>query len=277
MTGWEALCAVIVALWCIARLAIEPSTRALWLKLLVVAVAAWVAEDTSIRWYSFYFYSRAHWSLFVDQVPLMILCIWPVVIVSAYDLSVALWPSVTSWRRGGIVMGLVWCDASLIEPIATHTGLWTWTEGGLWRVPIIGILGWGFFSFGVGAVLATRPLLALLVGPVVCHALLVGTWWAGFRFITVEILPWPVVIVVAIVAVVVARQAARLDPARHASVWRHVVTRTPAALFFFGLLAVFCRDVPSLCLYAVCFAPPWLALALRRPASLPLPQTPPIS
>ena len=89
----------------------------------LLVLAAWVAEDSCIRCYGFYHYAPG-WSLFVDQVPLAIVLIWPCVILSARELA------------GVPLIGaaIVLTDAGLIEPIAVQAGLWHWTEPGLFGV-----------------------------------------------------------------------------------------------------------------------------------------------
>ena len=136
MIGLELVCAAIVALYAVARRDALP-------ELALLAVAGFVGEDSVIRAYGFYSYSP-RWHLFLDRVPLAIVLIWPIVIHSAWRWRAA-------WRRAPALAPLVGAaivlaDASLIEPIAVHAGLWTWTEPGLFAVPPIGIIGWAYFA-----------------------------------------------------------------------------------------------------------------------------------
>ena len=158
-------------------------------------------------------------------------------------------------------MVLVVADASLIEPISVASGLWSWSEPGPFNVPIIGILGWGFFAFGAAyAIERGRPLLALVGGLFTTHALLLLAWWAFLRWAPrgEGELPFVIgaaVISIALTSVVVIK---RVTAAR-----RDLLLRVPAASFFFVLLALYARDDVMLVAYAIAFAPPYLALTAR--------------
>ncbi|NOZ01223.1 MAG: hypothetical protein GXP54_04960, partial [Deltaproteobacteria bacterium] len=52
----------------------------------LVAPAAWLAEDSCIRMFGFYGYADG-WHLFLDRVPVMVALIWPLVILSARDIT----------------------------------------------------------------------------------------------------------------------------------------------------------------------------------------------
>lgn len=266
----EVVCLVIVGGWLAGRLAIEPDAagrRRVLQQMLVIGTGAWLAEDTAIRLYGFYFYAEDRWTLFVDRVPLLVLIIWPVVVVSGLDLLRALQISEARWPLW--LFALVVADAWFIEPIAVDAGLWTWTSPGPFTVPTIGVLGWGFYAAGIGTVVARQlPFAAVLVvAPVVCHLTLLVTWWAALRWIkeplpdiAVAALGWAAALAV---VVVIART-------RPTGLRRLVFFRAPAAVFFFGLLAVYGRDADNAALLAwsLAFAPPWLALlVLSRPAT----------
>ena len=253
----------IVALCVALRLRGESDKPAWLLRLAAVCVAAWLAEDTCIRAYGFYSYS-SEWFGFVDQVPLAIVCIWPVVILSALDGARALLPQ-ASGRRAPLVMLLVIADASLIEPIAVASKLWSWSEPGPFAVPIIGILGWGLFALGVAwAVERGQPLWAPLAGLVTTHALLLAVWWAALRWLprggeelTFVVAAW--LVSAGLTTVIIARRVMVLR--------RDLLLRVPAASFFFVLLALYGRDDVLLIGYALAFVPPYLALtALSVPA-----------
>jgi hypothetical protein len=259
----ELACLAVVVLWVALRLRGEPDPRGLAVRALVVAVSAFFSEDTCIRLYGFYFYARDRWTIFVDQVPLLVLIIWPIVILSSIDLlrvsrlPAARWPIA--------LLALVVADAWFIEPAAVDAGLWTWTSPGPFSVPVVGVLGWGFFACGLGVVERHRwpTWSALLVAPVVCHALLLVTWWGALRWLPppspalLVVLVWP-----ASAAVVVAVWRGRPVGQRPG-----VVLRGPAALFFFALLAqnadVADLDDPWLWAWCAAFAPPWLTLIAR--------------
>ena len=259
MNTLELVCVVVVAVWFVFRtLAHEGPRRDLYMRALLIAVSAWVAEDSAIRLYGFYFYAEDRWTIWVDKVPLLILLIWPVVVTAAIDLLEALAVRPARWP---LLMGaLVVADAFFIEPAAVDAGLWTWTEKGPFSIPTIGILGWGFFAVGVGVVLWRRwsLLTMLVVAPLVCHALLLATWWGAFRWLA----PIPEVamaVVGWIAAVVVVSVISWFRPR---GLRRQVLLRVPAAVFFFGLLWQYGQDPDDgpLVVWCLAFAPPWLSL-----------------
>jgi uncharacterized membrane protein len=182
----QLLCMAIVA--CAVALLVKRHGRGVLLAYATLAIAGWVGEETCIRFYKFYSYSDDWW-LHLDCVPLLITLIWPLVILSARDVARALGAS--SLRAlTAAVFAIVVVDASMVEIIAVAGGMWSWAEPGYLGVPLIGILGWGFFA---GATLAwidycersSKPSwipFAIVVGPVATHALLVVTWWACFRW-----------------------------------------------------------------------------------------------
>ncbi|MDB4970949.1 MAG: hypothetical protein JWN44_6638 [Myxococcales bacterium] len=247
----ELSCAAIVALYAALRRDALPS-------LLLLALAGFVGEDSVIRAYGFYFYSPA-WHLFVDRVPLLIILIWPVVIHSAWRLGHAIAPARASLLGAAIVLA----DASLIEPIAVHARLWTWTEPGLFAVPPIGIFGWAYFA-GVAMVCLerVRATAAIVVAPFVTHGLLLASWWIVFRPLSRTLPPWPFVAAIwavgAWVGIVIFRhRVSRRVPTPD------LLLRAPGALFFFALLGIYGRDLPSLCVWSLAFAPPYIALFIR--------------
>jgi hypothetical protein len=269
MLGTELACAAIVALYGFVRLG-APGAKpgALALRLLCLACAAWVGEDSVIRVYGFYGYAP-EWSLFVDRVPLLIVAIWPVVIDSAHVLARAL---VSGNGRAGwvaLVGGLiVLADASLIEPIAVRAQLWSWSAENaraVFDVPAIGILGWAYFAAAAIAILETRrapaygDALVIAVAPLVAHATLVATWWCAFRWIGAGLGEWLMPGVAWVVAVPVTLAAWRKGPEVPL---RAIMTRAPGAVFFFALLATTAKGRFDLVVYALAFAPPYLALAV---------------
>jgi hypothetical protein len=208
-------------------------------QLAMLALASVIAEDTVIRAYGFYEYSPK-WSLFIDKVPLMIALIWPVVIVSAYELA-----KYVRGPRPLITAAIVLFDASLIEPIAVRAGLWWWNEPGLFGVPPIGIFGWAVFAF--------FAVQKVWLAPIAAHAVLVASWWAFFRWVNVELPVWPPVLVLWVLSIVLA---VRVRPAIPRS---ELYLRVPAALFFFVMLAIHGRSDLALVSWAIAFAPPYLA------------------
>lgn len=93
-----------------------------------------------------------------------------------------LWPSAGLLRPLAVACVVI-VDASLVEVVAVRAGLWSWAEPGHLAVPVIGILGWGYFVFGAEiALMKQRPLAALLLGPLATHVLVLATWWGVFRW-----------------------------------------------------------------------------------------------
>jgi hypothetical protein len=250
MLGLELACVAIVALYVLAR-------REAWPVLLLLAAAGWLGEDSVIRAYGFYFYSP-RWHLFLDRVPVMIVIIWPIVIHSAWSLARRLAP------RQAVLVGaaIVLADASLIEPIAVHAGLWQWTEPGLFAVPPIGIVGWAFFA---GAAMACiergHAAVAVVIAPLATHVLLVASWWTLFKWLSGPLPAWPFVAAVWIVLGGLTAAALRFRVARRISA-SELLLRGPGAAFFFVLLGLYGWDLPSLVAYACAFAPPYFALLL---------------
>lgn len=259
----HALCFGIVALWLALRIRFEPDRRDFIVRWLCVSVAAWICEDTSIRAFGFYSYATDMWFGFVDRVPVAIFCIWPVVVLSAIDGARAFLPrsSASPLARAALVMLLVTTDASMIEPIAVSAGLWSWTEPGPFDVPIIGVLGWGFFAFGVAyTVEHGRPLMAIPFGLISTHVLLLAAWWLALKWLPrgENELPFVVgawLLSAALTYFVIKRNVT--------AVRRDLLLRVPAAAFFFVLLALYSRDDLMLLAYACAFVPPYLALTSR--------------
>jgi len=250
MLALELTCAVIVAVYAFAR-------RDALGELALLAVAGFLGEDSVIRAYGFYFYSP-RWHLFLDKVPLLIFVIWPIVIHSAWSLARRLGPRATAPLLGAAI---VLADASLIEPIAVHAGLWTWTEPGLFAVPPIGIIGWAYFAGAAMVCLErNRPVAAVVVAPLATHAMLVASWWLAFKWLSRPLPAWPFVIAAWIVLGAVAVAALRVPGRREFR--KDLLLRGPGAAFFFVLLVLYGRDLPALCVYSVAFAPPYLALLL---------------
>lgn len=258
MLALELACAAIVATYVVAR-------RRDWRVLALLAVAGFVGEDSVIRAYGFYYYSP-RWHLFLDRVPTMIVVIWPIVIHSAWALARRLAPA----RHVAVcAAAIVLADASLIEPIAVHAGLWTWTEPGLFAVPPIGILGWAYFAGACIAILdAARRrglwrLVVVAAGPLATHVLLVASWWAALRWVSRPLPAWPAVALGWLVLGALAVAAARRRLGRKVPA-AELALRAPGAAFFFVLLGVYGGNSPLLCAWSAAFAPPYLALFLKN-------------
>jgi len=305
MIGLELAAAALLAIYLVLRAKLARSTPRLLGRLALFALASWVAEESAIRAYGFYQYSSS-WSIFLGHVPLAVTLIWAPVIHSAWDTSRCLLAprSAAEPRRAWLVPlvggALVFADASLIEPISVQAKLWSWNEPGLFQVPIIGTLGWGFhallcmaaielsrWAFGPsgpgrrsGARGAAEPAedhaarlaparvvlgtVAVMLSPIGTHVLLLGSWWAGLRYLRAAVPPWPAVALVwalglGLMGWAVADRSRLRIPA--SQMW----ARVPAALLFLVLLALYgARSLPLIA-YACAFAPPYIALT-RSPA-----------
>ena len=181
---FQAACAVIILLT-LAAMARRTPWAVLLRDYLSLAASAYLGEQSCILLYHFYRYSPA-WSLRVLDVPLLVPFIWPLVVMSARSVGSSVWPKAKEpFSRAALVGTIVAFDASLVEVVAVRAGLWSWAEPGHLNVPVIGILGWGFFAaaadYVLGLALRGRHLLLLLMAPLVTHALIVGSWWLLFR------------------------------------------------------------------------------------------------
>ena len=262
MLALEAACVAIIGVYFVAHRADAPMRR----DALLLAAAALAGEDSMIRAYGFYHYAPG-WHLRVDQVPLLIPAIWAPVMLSARAVARSLLGRGGGLREALLTGALVTFDASLIEPIAVRAGLWQWTEPGVFRVPVIGIVGWGLFAAAATYALdRTRGLARLSVVPAAAlatHAALLALWWGALRWTLRDELPFaaaatPVALASALYTAAVVRTNASLP-------WRELAPRAAATGFFAALLAD--RADAPLVAWAALFTPPWLvycARALRR-------------
>lgn len=274
MIGLELACVAIVAIYVSIRLWVEPARMRLAGRFLLLMSASWLAENTVIHAYHFYQYSPA-WSLFVDRVPLLIVLIWPVVIISAWDLLRGL-AGHGGPRVALAAAALVFVDAYVMEPIAVQSGLWSWNAPGLFRVPPIGVLGWSFFTASVLLVLdwadrrrATRrsasgwvDLLALPASLVAVHGLLLASWWSALRWVSGTIPAW-IGVALAWALCLAGSGVALRSPAAARLARRDLLLRIPAAGFFFVLLGLHGLHNRPLVAYTVAFALPYWVLTFR--------------
>ena len=270
MLALELTCLAIVAVYLGMRLVREEDRWAFLLRLVVVGVAAWVTEETCIRWYGFYSYSP-EWSVFVGEVPLMVALIWPVVIDSARMLARHLSGGGSARTVAVVTAGLVFTDAALIEPVSVHAGLWAWTEPGLLGVPVIGVFGWALFTLvavGVFEVIRQQgrgrvwDLVAIPAAFGLTHLLILASWWGGLRWLSGPINPWIAAGVVWAISIAAAVAATRPSAGGRVPL-RTLLLRVPAALFFFVLLGIHHEGAGPLIFWAVAFAPPYLVLTYR--------------
>lgn len=266
----EIICLLILVIFIGFQLKYNEAPGPFLRRLFWMGVAAWIGENTVIHAYHFYSYSP-HWSLFVDQVPLMILLIWPVVIYSAWNL-VGYLLSASPWKIALAGAAIVLADASLIEPIAVAAKLWKWHEPGIFEVPPIGILGWSFFAFGCILLLEWNKGadkkwywdgLVLILPPLVTHFLLLASWWGFFRWVNETLPSWPVVGMFWGLAILLAFWAWR-EKASAKVPLLEMVLRIPGAVFFFVLLALYGRECIPLIAYALAFSPPYLVVTFGR-------------
>lgn len=236
---------------------------------MLISLGAFLGEDTCIRAYGYYFYSN-DWHLFVDKVPVVVLLIWPAVVLSATKLARSLAPRASAVRLGVIVCGLVVFDAALIEPIAVHAQLWRWTHEGIFRVPVIGILGWGFYAgcmvYLLERLRGLQRLAAPLLAPLGTHALLLAAYWGLFRYVLRFDLPFHVCVGLVVPASLV--YASAVVRANATLSMGDLAARGAATSLFVFLLAT--RPNVALVLYAATFTPPhlvWVFSSLRARSS----------
>lgn len=289
LRSFEIACVLIIALT-LAAMARERPVKELVADYLALAVAAWIGEESCVALYGYYHYAPG-WDLRVDHVPLLVPLIWPLVILSARSVATALWPRATRLRPL-LVGAVVAFDASLVEVIAVRAGLWSWAEPGHLGVPLIGMLGWGYFALGADAALSLRlegseqrrallPRLATLVaGPLAAHALIQLTWWGGFRWGLRRDLGEASLIGVALIGAALLAPVLSARRAGHTLPPSIALPRIIAAGLFFVLLLLTAPTELPLWIHTAAVAVPYLAAtglretgspATRRSATAPSP------
>ncbi len=264
---FESACVVVVLLT-LSIMSRKYGARDVLVPYATLAIAGWVGEQTCIELYRFYSYARG-WHVHVGYVPILVPLIWPLVILSARHIVDAVFPNVRA--RPLVVAAIVIVDASLVEVVAVRAGLWSWAEPGHLSVPVIGILGWGYFAAGAElALMRGKPWLAVVVGPAVAHALILATWWGLFRWtIRGDLGLWSSVAVglLGLAALLAVRGREKMPMATAAP-------RMIAAALFFTLLVTTAPRDPYLWAHVVSVAIPYLA-ATRFTAASRLPASPP--
>ncbi len=270
--GFELACVAIVALTLAAMARVRP-WRALLADYVALALAGWLGEETCVAGYDFYHYAPA-WHGHLDRVPVLIPLIWPLVILSARAVVDALAPDVGRWRPL-LVGALVGFDASLVEVIAVRARLWAWVEPGHLDVPVLGILGWGFFAIGADVALGLRArstarstvarrALGLLAALALTHLLIVGAWWGCFRWVVrgplgdASLVGLGVIAVGALGLALASRRRGRVLPLDVA------LPRMVAAALFLITLVVVAPGDHRLWLHTAMVAVPYLAVTGRR-------------
>jgi hypothetical protein len=259
----------IVSVYILSRIFGYPERKKTITRFVVVAAASWVAEETCIFLYDFYNY-RPIWSLYIGDVPILVVVIWPAVVQSAWDMA-----SQLVGRSGRciplVAAGIVFADASFIEPVAVNAGLWFWKEPGVFSVPIIGLFGWSSFAFFCTLVFQVKEskmnpwgLVFVSVLPVVgTHVILVCSWWMIFRWIRTPFNPSLVV------GTAWAVSMSLLYGIRKYRIGFRVKRKTlllrlPAAVLLLILLALSEGTSKYLVAYATAFIAPYLALMAQQ-------------
>jgi hypothetical protein len=233
-----------------------------------LAVAGFIGEETCVRFYAYYHYAPS-WHLRLDCVPVLVPLIWPLVILSARDVAASVWPTITKWRPL-VVLAIVAFDASLVEVIAVRAGFWSWADQGHLGVPILGILGWGYFALGADWALSgrfssrepsrvARFLSVVVFAPLMTHALIQLTWWGFFRWAQRNPLGpaslWGLAGLSAVILVLVIRARRRGGAIPLAIAGPRMVA---AGLFFVLLVSTAPTEIP-LWMHTTAIAVPYLA------------------
>lgn len=268
---FEAACAAIVVLT-LAAMARRTPWRDLLAHYALLACAGWIGEQTCISLYRFYSYDLA-WDARLLDVPVLVPLIWPLVILSARDVATSVWPGAEGVSRAAIVGAIVVFDASLVEVVAVRVGLWSWEEGGHLGVPVIGILGWGFFAAGADLVLSRakgmKRASVIVLAPAIGHALIVASWWAGLRRILRGDLGLASSVAVAALAIVITALVARARARGDGIPLEVAGPRTFAALLFFVLLVRVAPTDPALWAHVACVAIPYVLATRWRSLATP--------
>lgn len=261
---------LIITVFYLFRILGYPERKRTLIRLTLIATASWCAEETCILSYGFYSYCT-NWRLSLLDVPILIMLVWPAVIQSAWDLA-----SQIAARKVKLVpiiaAGIVWTDAFLIEPVAVNAGLWHWNRPGIYHVPLIGLFGWAYFAYLCVLVfdLKDRKVVSSafnrvsVVLPVLgSHLMLLCTWWALFKWIDTPLntifvagIAWGLSICLS-GAIFRSNLAFRIEKTT-------LLSRIPAAMFIFGLLAVPADTDRYLVIYAVAFVLPYLTLMVKQ-------------
>jgi hypothetical protein len=256
----------IIAIYIVVYTLGQPEKREFFIRLVLVSAASWIAEESCILCYRFYSYSPT-WTLFLADVPLLVIVLWPIIVHSAWDLA-------SQMLRPGqrflplLAAAIVFTDALLLEPVGVHIGLWSWKEPGIFEVPPIGVLGWAYFAFlcmlhfGKGRRRNGTRRIDLLI-PVTSvlgtHLLLLITWWVAFRWVKITVDPRLAVGVAWMVSIFLVYTILRNRTGTRVAK-RTLWLRLLGALFLFTWLALSADDSKLLIAYAIAFAPPYLTL-----------------
>lgn len=256
--GFELACVAIVAL-ALALMARVRPPRELAADYVALAVAGWIGEETCVAWYEFYGYSPA-WHGRLDHVPVLIPLIWPLVILSARAVVGSIAPR-SGWWRPVLVGALVVFDASLVEVIAVRARLWAWAEPGHLGVPLLGILGWGFFAAAADVALGLRARarpIALAGALAVTHLAILAAWWGCFRWVLRGALGDASLVGLAVIAAAASAAAIAIRRRGRGLPLDVALPRMVAATLFVVTLAVVAPEDVRLWLHAALVATPYL-------------------
>ncbi len=187
---FQIICIPVMSLAYVFSVLTAPDRARRVVEISALATSAWIGEHTVIDAYQFYYYADGWW-MKLGHVPLLVALIWPMVVLSARDVVGHVFGQQGHIKRAFAVGAVVVFDASIMEVIAVHGGLWRWFEGGYLGVPLMGIVGWG--CFGLVATLWLDRLerservashaLTPIVTVAATHALLLAVWWASLRWV----------------------------------------------------------------------------------------------
>lgn len=250
----------------------EQSPKAFLKKMIACATAAWIAEESCVRLYGFYAYSPV-WHFFVADVPLIVIMVWPTIIHSATVLASRLLKPNKSLIPL-IAAIIVFTDAMLIEPISVSFDLWRWYQPGLFGVPLIGFLGWAcfaFFSVGMFVPIDLIDLpsrirlklpIMLVVSVIGTHLFLLISYWTLLKWALVSISPafsagavW-IISAATFSLLFFTRIGYRVELTT-------LISRLPAAIFFYALLFFNKNSTTPLIVYSLAFIPPYIAIFLK--------------
>jgi hypothetical protein len=225
---------------------------ALW-----IGLSALLGEASCMALYQVYGYAP-DWTLRVMGMPLLVACIWPAVVLSAEQVLRALGGRATP----AAVAAMVFFDATLVEAVASRVGLWRWVEGGVFDVPLVGLVGWAAFG-GAASWVRSRtdsPWVRVAFPVAWTHLVILASWWGLLRWGVRAPVPGPWLVGAVVLAS--AGICAWVWPRRFTVPLGVMAPRAAGAALFFALLWAGARTDPWLVAFAAGFAPPYL-LATR--------------
>ena len=234
--------------------ALSPHRIQRGLESLAIAAGAFVGEEICLRLEGAYQYASG-WHLFLDRMPVAVLLIWPSVVLSARAVASLL--TADPLERGLWAFAVVWLDASLVEPVATHAGLWSWNLPGPFHVAWVGPFGWGAYAlFAVWFIERETPLLVPVAAPLLAQAVILAAHWGLGRWLgqpegVVELLA-------ALAPGIIATAVASRVRSRVRLPLKEALARAAAAGLFVVLLAL--RPDAELAVVFACVAVPYLLL-----------------